>query len=118
MAFLALYVLAVANESKSLFVYRFFSPFLVWVMFDKLCNKSTIENFVEKKWMHTTFFIYCTHFFFINIFQKIIFKILSHTHLFINIILIITPFLIFSVLAMVACKLSNNAVYKIMTGGR
>lgn len=116
-AYLSLYILAVIND-KNLFVYRFLSPFLVWVMFDKLCNNLAIENFVEKEWMHGTFFIYCTHFFFINIFQKLAFKILPHTHLFVNIILVITPFLVFSILAMVAYKLSDNAIYKIMTGGR
>lgn len=98
-------------DDRRMFLFRFLSPILIWVLYDCFPAKWTLTKFQEKKWMRGLFFIYCTHFFIINIFQKIIFKILPHNHLCINLIQLITPVLVF--LLLVACIniISGNRIY-------
>lgn len=67
-------------DDRRMFLFRFLSPILIWVLYDCFPAKWTLTKFQEKKWMRGLFFIYCTHFFIINIFQKLIFKILPHNH--------------------------------------
>lgn len=112
-----LYAIAYLDDRR-MFLFRFFSPVLVWVLYDCFPAKWTLTKFKEKKWMHGLFFIYCTHFFIINIFQKLIFKILPHNHLCINSIQLITPVLVF--LFLVACIniISENRIYRVLIGGR
>lgn len=112
-----LYAIAYLDDRK-LFLFRFISPILIWVLYDSFPAKWTLTKFQEKKWMRGLFFIYCTHFFIINIFQKIIFKILPHNHLCINSIQLITPVLVF--LFLVACinMISENKIYIALIGGR
>lgn len=105
-------------DDRRMFLFRFLSPILIWVLYDCFPAKWTLTKFQEKKWMRGLFFIYCTHFFIINIFQKIIFKILPHNHLCINSIQLITPVLVF--LFLVACIniISENKIYRVLIGGR
>ena len=105
-------------DDRRMFLFRFLSPILIWVLYDCFPAKWTLTKFQEKKWMRGLFFIYCTHFFIINIFQKIIFKILPHNHLCINSIQLITPVLVF--LFLVACinMISENKIYRVLIGGR
>lgn len=114
---LGLYALAFLDDRR-MFLFRFLSPVLVWALYDCFPAKWTLTKFQEKKWMRGLFFIYCTHFFIINIFQKIIFKILPHNHLCINSIQLITPVLVF--LFLVACinMISENKIYRVLIGGR
>lgn len=117
MIILGLYALAFLDDRR-MFLFRFLSPVLVWVLYDCFPTKWTLTKFKEKKWMHGLFFIYCTHFFIINIFQKLIFKILPHNLLCINSIQLITPVLVF--LLLVACIniISGNKIYRVLIGGR
>ena len=112
-----LYAIAYLDDRR-MFLFRFLSPVLVWALYDCFPAKWTLTKFQEKKWMRGLFFIYCTHFFIINIFQKIIFKILPHNHLCINSIQLITPVLVF--LFLVACinMISENKIYRVLIGGR
>lgn len=112
-----LYAIAYLDDRR-MFLFRFLSPVLVWALYDCFPAKWTLTKFKEKKWMHGLFFIYCTHFFIINIFQKLIFKILPHNHLCINSIQLITPVLVF--LLLVACIniISGNRIYRVLIGGR
>lgn len=112
-----LYAIAYLDDRR-MFLFRFLSPVLVWVLYDCFPVEWTLTKFKEKKWMHGLFFIYCTHFFIINIFQKIIFKILPHNLLCINSIQLITPVLVF--LLLVACIniISGNRIYRVLIGGR
>ena len=112
-----LYAIAYLDDRR-MFLFRFISPVLVWALYDCFPAKWTLTKFKEKKWMHGLFFIYCTHFFIINIFQKLIFKILPHNHLCINLIQLITPVLVF--LLLVACIniISGNRIYRVLIGGR
>ena len=105
-------------DDRRMFLFRFLSPILIWVLYDCFPAKWTLTKFQEKKWMRGLFFIYCTHFFIINIFQKLIFKILPHNHLCINLIQLITPVLVF--LFLVACIniISENKIYRVLIGGR
>lgn len=105
-------------DVRRMFLFRFLSPVLVWALYDCFPAKWTLLKFQEKKWMRGLFFIYCTHFFIINIFQKLIFKILPHNHLCINSIQLITPVLVF--LLLVACinMISVNRIYRVLIGGR
>ena len=105
-------------DDRRMFLFRFLSPILIWVLYDCFPAKWTLTKFQEKKWMRGLFFIYCTHFFIINIFQKLIFKILPHNHLCINSIQLITPVLVF--LFLVACIniISENKIYRVLIGGR
>lgn len=115
--FLILYTQAF-NDNKLLLPYRITTPLLIWVCYDCMMETWTIEQFKEKQWMHSTFFIYCTHFFIINIFQKLLFKMLPHSHVFINVIQAVTPIVVFVILAYIATKMQKCKVYKVMTGGR
>ena len=105
-------------DARRMFLFRFLSPILIWALYDCFPAKWTLTKFQEKKWMRGLFFIYCTHFFIINIFQKLIFKILPHNHLCINSIQLITPVLVF--LFLVACinMISENKIYRALIGGR
>ena len=105
-------------DDRRMFLFRFLSPILIWALYDCFPAKWTLTKFQEKKWMRGLFFIYCTHFFIINIFQKLIFKILPHNHLCINLIQLITPVLVF--LFLVACIniISENKIYRVLIGGR
>lgn len=115
--FVILYILAF-NDNKLLFLYRIITPLLIWGGYDSIMEKWTLGLFEERQWMHGTFFIYCTHFFVINIFQKIVFKVLPHSHIFIDVMQVVTPIVVFALLAYIATKLQKNKIYKLMTGGR
>ena len=105
-------------DDRRMFLFRFLSPILIWVLYDCFPAKWTLTKFQEKKWMRGLFFIYCTHFFIINIFQKLIFKILPHNHLCINLIQMITPVLVFLLLVAYINIISGNRIYRVLIGGR
>lgn len=105
-------------DARRMFLFRFLSPILTWVLYDCFPAKWTLTKFQEKKWMRGLFSIYCTHFFIINIFQKIIFKILPHNHLCINLIQLIIPVLVFLFLVAFINIISENKIYRVLIGGR
>ena len=112
-----LYAIAYLDDRR-MFLFRFLSPILIWALYDCFPAKWTLTKFQEKKWMRGLFFIYCTHFFIINIFQKIIFKILPHNHFCINSIQLITPVLVFLFLVVCINVISENKIYRVLIGGR
>ena len=114
---IGLYAIACFDDRR-MFLFRFLSPVLIWVLYDCFPVKWTLTKFQEKKWMRGLFFIYCTHFFIINIFQKIIFKILPHNHLCINLIQLIIPVLVFLFLVAFINIISENKIYRVLIGGR
>lgn len=113
-----LYIIAFFDNGRILFMFRFLSPALVWLLYDCFPAKWTLKNFQDKKWMHGLFFIYCTHFFIINIFQKVILKILPHNHFYINTIQLATPVCVFVLLVFCINVISETKIYKILIGGR
>lgn len=68
--------------------------------------------------MHYTFFIYCTHFFILNILQKLIFIYIPISSVFINLVFITSPIITIYLLIQIAKWLSNYSLYKYFTGGR
>lgn len=46
-------------DDRRMFLFRFLSPILIWVLYDCFPAKWTLTKFQEKKWMRGLFFIYC-----------------------------------------------------------
>ena len=67
-----------------------------------------------------SFFIYCTHFFVINIVQKLLYLLLGNSNIDYLIIYISTPIIVLPVCILIAKTLDNktNFIYKIITGNR
>lgn len=64
------------------------------------------------------FFIYCTHFFILNILQKLIFIYIPISSVFINLVFITSPIITIYLLIQIAKWFSNYSLYKYFTGGR
>ena len=96
-----------------LFFYRLLSPIILWFLADLYIKNYLLIRFKEKQWMHYTFFIYCTHFFILNILQKLIFIYIPISSVFIT-----SPIITIYLLIQIAKWLSNYSLYKYFTGGR
>lgn len=97
---------------------RIVAPIVIWVLVDWLLEKTITEHFKVKEWMTCTFFIYCTHYFALNVFQKIGYLILGSTQSVMFTTFIISLIMTIFTLIFVARSLSGWKIYKVLTGGR
>lgn len=112
-----LYILSV-DDNAYLYQYRLFSPLILWVLIDFVLYRYIKTQFKKTKWMGYTFFIYCTHFFVLNVFQKLTTIFIEPTNLALNMIFIISPFLTIILLTYLASLLSRYSFYKYLSGKR
>ena len=116
-SFICLYIL-VYFVPDSITVFRYATPLILWMITDFLLGRYLNNSFEIKAWMGCTFFIYCTHYFILNILQKLAVLNLKPTELFLTLLMIITPAVTIVLLIFLASKLSDFKIYKILTGGR
>lgn len=115
--FICLLLLAGLNE-KYLFIYRLLSPIIIWFIIDFFLMKYIQVRFKVHVWMKYMFFIYCTHHFLLNVVQKIVVIYFSPTPLVLNLTYILSIFIVFYTLIIVAKYLSQYQFYKYLSGGR
>lgn len=115
--FTGLYILALWYPD-SLLLYRCFTPILLWVITDFLVGQYINTSFKVKAWMGAMFFIYCTHYFVLNIIQKVAVLTFEPTEVFMTLLMIVTPAITIVLLLLVASAISNFKIYKILNGGR
>lgn len=116
-AFLFLYYISLVNLNN-LFLYRFFSPIIIWFLVDLLLKKIIENKFVKRKWMRHMFFIFCTHQFLLNVLQKIVVLQFPATSLILNLTFIISPIIVVLLLLYLANLLSKYKFYSYFSGGR
>lgn len=99
------------------YLYRFVAPICFWVLLDYVLMRI---RFDKKKYWNYSFFIYCVHFFIINVFQKILYMMLGNSNLSYLCIYMVTPIVVIPICIVVAKKCENRIpkVYSILTGGR
>lgn len=92
-------------------------PILLWKISDPILTQFSIK---PKFYWKYSFFIYCTHFFVINIVQKLLYLLLGNSNIDYLIIYISTPIIVLPVCILIAKTLDNktNFIYKIITGNR
>lgn len=115
--FICLYLLIIF-EPETITLYRYATPIILWISTDFVLGRYIDDSFVVKTWMGYTFFIYCTHYFVLNIIQKVVVLNFKPTELLLTLMMIITPAITILLLVFVASKLSNLKIYKILNGGR
>lgn len=111
------YFLSLYDESY-LLSFRLTTPIIIWFIFDWVLYNYIMTEFHLKKWMGYTFFIYCTHYFILNVIQKIIVKTFDPEIWVLNLTFILSPFVAIITIIGIANILSKYKLYKILTGGR
>ena len=115
MSFIAVYIYTLWSNSDIAITYA--SPILIWTLSDAFLYKY-ISSFQEKKWMHYSFFIFCSHHFVLNVLQKLVVLSFVPTRLVINLTFILSPFITIPLLCVVAKYLSRFQFYAYLSGGR
>lgn len=113
---IASYLLSLYDESCLLFL-RFITP-VIWFVVDWIFYDYIKTKFHFRKWMGYTFFIYCTHYFILNVIQKIVVKTFAPEVLVLNLTFILSPIIVIVIIIGMANVLSKYKLYKILTGGR
>lgn len=116
-SFICLYIL-VYFVPDSITVFRYATPLILWMITDFVLGRYLNTSFEIKAWMGYTFFIYCTHYFILNILQKLAVLNFKPTEQLLTLLMIVTPSITIVLLIFLASKLSNFKIYKILTGGR
>lgn len=101
-----------------LFFFRIVCPLAIWLLVDWVFVDYLGKRFVVKQWMTCTFFIYCTHYFVLNVLQKIATKLFYPTPMALAFIYIFTCLSTVLFLTWISKHLSQYKVYKVFTGGR
>lgn len=104
-------------HSGHMYLYRIIAPMLIWKLSDYILKK---YHFVPKYYWSYSFFIYCTHFFVINVIQKLLYLVLGNSNFAYITIYAVTPFLVIPLCIFMA-NIVNKKVpkgYKILTGNR
>lgn len=117
LALIAVYIPMYNNETN-MTLYRYFSPIILWVLVDLVLNDFIEDHFYIMTWMKCTFFIYCTHYFVLNIMQKIFVIYVEPSETLFYLLMVVTAVMTLWILITTALRLSENKVYKILTGGR
>lgn len=117
MAFVVLYLLSV-KDRMFLYYFRLFSPLILWFVIDFMFYSYIKDRFIKRKWMEYTFFIYCTHYFVLNVLQKLLSIWIDPTNLSLNIIFILSPMLTITLLTYFGNFLSQFGFYKYLSGKR
>lgn len=117
MLFFCILIITIISKKhySCLFLYRFISPIFMWYLLDIIKWNGKISW-----WKEITFFIYCSHFFVISIFQKLMLIILGNNSFIALFIYIITPIVVVSALTLCAYILQKymKLLWKVMIGGR
>lgn len=114
---LCTYIPMYYNEAN-MTMYRYISPIILWTLVDLTLNEFIETNFYIKMWMKCTFFIYCTHYFLLNIMQKLFVIYVEPSTTLFYFLMIATTLMTVGILIFTALKLNDNHLYKLMTGGR
>lgn len=117
LCFVVLYLLSV-KDAYYLYWFRLLSPLIIWICLDLLAYAFIKDRFVKREWMGYTFFIYCTHYFVINVIQKLLTFWVAPTELAMNIIFILTPFVTIAILTLCAHFMSRYKFYNYLSGKR
>ena len=112
-----LYVVSMVVPN-SIFCFRLFSPVIIWFLTDCLLKSFLDNTFQVKPWMNYMFFIYCTHYFLLNVIQKFVMLTCPPTSLVLNVTFIVSPVVTVWVLIVAAGFLSRYRFYAYLSGGR
>ena len=105
-------------DFEKIIYFRYFMPIAIWIGCDWFMGNFIRERFIVKAWMNCTFFLYCTHYFVLNILEKVAVLHFPPSEIVLVFTLIISfTITVFSLLN-IALKLKDRQVYKILTGGR
>lgn len=115
--FVVLYLMSVA-DAKYLYIFRLLSPIILWVLLDFVLFDYIKTRFTRKRWMNYTFFIYCTHYFILNVLQKIVSFYVEPTTTALNIVFVLSPIITIIILTYSADFLSRFTIYKYLSGKR
>lgn len=115
LVFIIIYIYTLWSGSDLMITYT--SPLLIWSLVDGLFSRH-IASLIEKRWMHYTFFIFCSHHFVLNVLQKLVVLTCAPTQLVINLTFIISPFVAIIILSLTAKFLSRYKIYSYLSGGR
>lgn len=110
-------LLALAVHMNWFYIYRILGPIIIW----RLSNAILCKNKIRMKyyWKYS-FFIYCTHFFIINLLQKLMYLIMGNSNISYIIIFLLTPLIVIPICIKIASFLERkaNKCYNILTGNR
>ena len=112
-----LYIASIITPNN-LFYFQLLSPIIIWFLTDFLLSNFLSKKFQTKQWMTYMFFIYCTHYFLLNILQKLIVLVCPPTILTLNLTFIISPVITVLILISIAHFLSKYKFYTYLSGGR
>lgn len=115
--FAAFFVAAIFFK-QSLYAFRLVSPLTLWFLVDWVLASFITEKFVVKKWMKYSFFIFCTHYFVLNVLEKIIVKLLPPERVVLNLTFILVPAVTILLLVWIAGRIDKYRFYKVLTGNR
>ena len=103
------------NSNRIIYLYRCLSPVAVWLGFDYLKFPSEI-----KWWQKISFFIYCSHFFIVSIFQKLTLLLFGKAWGSAFIVYFITPPIVLSIVFIVSLVMKKKfpKLWGILNGGR
>lgn len=106
-----------AAQLHFMFLYRLFAPLIVWRLSNILLSTDIIK--VKSYWKYS-FFIYCTHFFIINIIQKLMFLMMGCSNLSYMFIYILTPCIVLLICILMARFMEHkmHKCYIVLTGNR
>lgn len=109
----ALCILAIIDPNKMPY-YRLFAPLLLWLLVVSLTNRVN----KRRHYYNYTFFIYCSHYFLINVIMKIATRIINPSTTNIYLLYILIPPFIITILSLIAKLTYNSKIYKLLSGGR
>lgn len=115
-AFLLVYAVAVFYL-QTMYIFRCITPLLIWISVDLLLNEH-IRKQTIKPWMNYMFFIYCTHYFLLNVIEKCVVLTLPPTRLVLNITFVIAPIITIVLILVVGKYCSKFKCFSLLTGGR
>lgn len=112
-----LLLMYVGLKYEYLYLYRLFAPLVIWRVSS---NILLLCNFNKRQYWKYSFFIYCTHFFIINIVQKIMFILMGCSNVSYLLIYLSTPFIVLIICICIARIMEShvNQLYNILTGNR
>lgn len=113
--FIILLILAV--HMNQIYIYRLLAPIVIWRLSNTILYKNKIKT---KYYWKYSFFIYCVHFFIINVSQKVMSLIIGNSNISYIIIFLSTPFIVIPICVGIASFMEHkmNKCYNILTGNR
>lgn len=112
-----LVLMYVGIKCEYLYLYRLFAPLIIWRLFSNILSYSRLK---KRQYWKYSFFIYCTHFFIINIVQKTMFILMGCSNISYLLIYLSTPFIVLIICVCIARIMERHAnqLYNILTGNR